>query len=156
VYAWVNEQGIYDMPYTIRWYIDKHVLFVHYRMGSTPEEINAFLNELNSYARECEHPLMHVIMDLAQVIRGSNLVSLAKGFRNYTPHPKIGWVITVGEQNMSVRFSANIARQILRLRQRSCDRMPEALDFLKDIDSTIDWEKADNNALIYRPDDAAN
>ena len=55
--------------------------------------------------------------------------------------PSNGWSLTVGEKSPMVKFVSNLTRQLLRMRTHTFDTMEEAVAFLREVDSSIDWSK---------------
>ncbi len=140
------------MAYEFQWYIEGEVLYLQYFGDPKPEELHNFMMEINTYVTQGTRPLVHTIIDVSGVTRASTLVELAQAMRGYKPDARTGWMITVGEQDKLVKFAANVARQLLHMRQRSFPTMQEALDFLRDVDSGIDWSKANDRVLVSRND----
>jgi len=151
VYPINNPERPTRMPHKIGWYIEGEVIYVQNRLETGAEEIHQLLKEINEYIAQSNRPLVHVINDLSQVTRPSSLVETAQALKGVRPDPRMGWTIMIGEQDKLVKFMSSIARQLLRLRQRSFDTLPQALDFLRDIDSGRDWSKADETVLVYEP-----
>lgn len=142
------------MPHKIRWYIEGEVIYIQNSLETGSEEIQNLLKEINEYIAQSERPLVHIINDLSRVTRPSSLVETAQALKGVRPDPRMGWTIMVGEQDKLVVFMSSIARQLLRLRQRSFKTLPEALDFLHEMDSGIDWSKADDKVFVYESQDS--
>ncbi len=132
------------MSYRLGWYIEGQITYVQFTGYPDVKELQTCMNELDVYLEQGQRPLVHSIIDLSHVDESIGLVKMAQAMKGRKPNPHIGWVITVSEQNKVVRFTASVMRQILQMRQRSFDTLPEALDFLRDIDSGLDWNRADN------------
>ncbi len=135
------------MAYKTGWYIEGQITYAQFISPSGVEELRAGLQELDRYAEQGQRPLIHTIVDLSRLEESIGLVKMAQAVKGRKPDPHIGWVIMVGEQNKVIRFTASVVRQILQMRQRSFDTLPEALDFLRDIDSGLDWSRADNHVF---------
>jgi hypothetical protein len=95
--------------------------------------------------------LVHVVADSSNVTKNLNIKDVMKTLGNVKPHPKAGWNITVGETDKLIKFTTDVARQILRLRTCSFDTLEQAIAFLKDIDPSIDWQQADQMVLTTTP-----
>ncbi len=137
------------MAYKTGWYIEGQVSYAQCISPCDAEEFRAGLEEIDVLLGQGQRPLIHTIVDLTRLEESIGLVQMAKAIRGRKPDPRVGWVIMVGEQNKVVRFSASVVRQILQMRQRSFDTLDEALDFLRDIDSGIDWSRADNSVFDH-------
>lgn len=140
------------MAYKIQWYIENHVLYTTFLGETSIEELRRCLKEINALVDQSDRPLVHVITDVTRLTKPLSLVSTTQAVVGYSPSPRTGWSITVGEQDKLVRFVSDITRQILKLRQRSFKTVEESLAFLKDIDSTIDWSRADTTIFAHAPD----
>ena len=140
------------MPYTMGWYIKNEVLFAQCGVSLSVEEAHNLLMDVNANTAQSNHPAVHAIFDLSKIEKPLGLLETAQALRGATAHPRVGWMVTVGEQDKLVKFSSTVARQLLRARQRSFLTIEEAIAFLKDIDSTIDWSQADDSVLD-RPED---
>jgi hypothetical protein len=141
------------MPYSIRWYIEGEVIYIQNRLETSTQELHDLLMDINAYIAQSERPLVHVINDLSQVTKPFSLVEIAQALKGIRPDPRMGWVIMVGEKDKLVKFISSIARQLLHVRQRSYETLEEALDFLRDIDSGLDWSKADAGGVAFVPRD---
>jgi hypothetical protein len=66
-------------------------------------------------------------------------------------HPSLGWVISVGNKNPLFQFFASVIAQIYRARARRFNTIQEALDFLREQDTTLNWDEADNTVFTEAP-----
>ncbi len=139
------------MPYRLNWYIEGQITYARFIGHSNAQELRACLEEQDLYLEQGQRPLVHTIIDLSHLEESIGLVNMAQAIKGRKPDPRVGWVITIGEQNKVVHFTASVVRQILQMRQRSYSTLLEALDFLREIDNGIDWSKADNSILESAP-----
>lgn len=135
------------MAHILGWYIENEVIYLQYGSEVTVQEMQDLLAAVNAYVEQTQRPLVHIVIDLTRIVKPLSLVETVKSLKGVRPHPRMGWTITIGEQDKLVKFIASVARQIWGLRQRSFNSLPEALDFLRDIDTRLDWSKADNRVL---------
>jgi len=135
------------MPHKTLWYIEKEVLYAQFDGETTILDARTFLEEMNAYARQGHRAHVHVIVDLSRVTKPLNLAGVAQAFFNFTPDPKIGWAVTVTDQNTALKFTVKLASQILGLRRSSFDTIQDALDFLRLMDPDVNWSKADASVL---------
>jgi hypothetical protein len=135
------------MTVKTQWYVPDAVILVQFSGETTVDDMRQYIQDAYTLSDQSSRSLVHVIADSSNVTKGVNIKDVMKTLANVKPHPKAGWNITIGEKDKLIKFTTDVARQILRLRTRSFDTIEEALAFLEDIDSSIDWEKADQMLL---------
>ncbi len=135
------------MPHKTCWYIEKEVLYAEFSGATTVLEARTFLEEMNAYARQGHHSKVHVVVNLSGVTRPLNIAGIAQAFYNFKPDPKVGWAVTVTQQNTALKFTIRLASQVLGVMRSSFDTVQEALDFLREMDSEVNWDKADPGVL---------
>jgi hypothetical protein len=135
------------MAYAIGWYIEGEVVYVQYSGVASVEEMHQEMIEANEFLAQGTRPLVHMLVDTTKVTKASTLVEVAQAMKGFRLDPHAGWIITVGEPDKLVKFITSIARQIWRVRQRSFDTMDEAIDFLREVDGELDWNKAEASIL---------
>lgn len=140
------------MPFRMGWYIEPQVIFAQFWGEMTVEDLQHYFEMTNQYAEHSSSPLVHTIADVSQITKPLNMVELASVMKGFRTHEHVGWTITLGEKDPMLRFVSSIARQLLRLRQRTFDSFHEAVDFLKEMDTNIDWNRANPSALINSED----
>lgn len=144
------------MPYRMGWYIENEVLYAYCATSLSIEEARSLLVDVNGYAARSDRSVVHAIFDLSTITKPLSLSETARAIRGSMAHPRVGWMITVGEQDKLVKFSASVARQLLRIRQHSFPTLAEALAFLKAEDSAIHWERANPDILSQLGNSPAN
>lgn len=135
------------MPYTMGWYIDKEIVYMKCSTALSVAELHACLTEINGYIALSDRPLVHAIIDLTSLSKPLSLVEAAQAMKGYKAPAQMGWTISVGDQDKVVKFLSSVTAQILKVRQRSYNTLDEALAFLKDMDTTIHWDQA-NQAVL--------
>lgn len=140
------------MPHKVEWYIENQIIFTRFWGETTLREVLEHGDELDAYFDQSDRPLVHLITDASQVTKGITLKDAAQLAKEGHLHPKSGWSIMVGQKDMLVKFATNVARQLFKMRQRTFDTNEEALAFLKEIDVTIDWSKADPRVVETMPE----
>lgn len=135
------------MSYRVTWYIEGEVIYARFTGLSNSQEVRACMNELDVYAEQAQRPLLHAVLDLSRIEKPMSLKEMGQALKGRKPDPRVGWVITVGEQSKLVKFTTSVLRQLLQFRQRSFPTMQEATDFLREIDGGINWTKADNQVF---------
>lgn len=136
------------MAYTIQWYIKKEVLFIKNTGEVLVDDLIGQLNETATYVDQSDRVLVHVVTDVSEVTKPLPMRDVAKVISNVKQHPRSGWVITVGETDIMLKFVSSVVRQLFKLRQQSFATVPEALAFLMERDPTINWTKADQSVLM--------
>ena len=135
------------MPVKTQWYVPESVIYTQFSGETTVEDMTQYIQDAYRLSDLSSRSLIHVIADSSRVTKGVNIKEVMKTVSNVKPHPKAGWNITVGEKDKIIRFTTDVARQLLRLRTRSFDTINEAVTFLKDIDPSIDWTTIDQLVL---------
>ena len=136
------------MALKTRWYVQDAVIYVQFWGETSIDDMRQYIEDAYELSDQSERSLVHVIADSSNVTKGVNIKDVMKTLANVKPHPKAGWNITIGEKDKLIRFTTDVARQLLRLRTRSFDTMDQAIAFLKDIDHSIDWDKANKMVLV--------
>jgi len=136
------------MAVKTRWYIQDAVIYVKFWGETTVDDMRQFIQDAYELSDQSDRSLVHVIADSSRVTKGVNIKDVMKTLSNVKPHPKAGWNITIGEKDKLIRFTTDVARQLLRVRTRSFNTIDEAVTFLKDIDPSIDWDKANKMVLV--------
>ncbi len=135
------------MPVKTQWYVPETVIYVQFWGETTVADMQQYIDDAYRLSDLSSRSLVHVIADTSRVTKGINIKEVMKTVSNVKPHPKAGWNITVGEKDKIIRFTTDVARQLLRLRTRSFNTIDEAVAFLKDIDHSIDWTTVDQKVL---------
>lgn len=133
------------------WYVPDAVIFVQFSGETTVEDMQEYIKDAYILSDQSTRSLVHVIADSSLVTQNLNIKTVMKTLGSVKPHPKAGWNITVGETDKLIKFTTDVARQILRLRTRSFDTLEQATAFLKDIDPSIDWQQVDQTLLTTTP-----
>jgi hypothetical protein len=133
--------GEENMPYAMDWYIPGAIVLSEYSGAVTKDEIRESTLELIKLLASTERPLVHTVTDISEVTEALPLTQVIGAIRETNFKPANGWHITVGEKSPMVKFVSNLSRQLLRMRTRTFDTMEEALAFLRETDSSIDWSK---------------
>jgi hypothetical protein len=129
------------MPYSMEWYIPGAIIFSNYSGYVTREEMRQSMIELTELMATTDRQIVHTISEVSEVTEALPLKQVMDVMREANYKPSNGWAITVGEKKPMVKFVSNLARQLLRMRTRTFDTMEEALAFLREVDSSIDWSK---------------
>jgi hypothetical protein len=118
------------------------VHLVDYHLGLTPLWGKFTLDDLRQYdevalasLKQVEVPLIHNIYDCVELESLPPLLEMSR--LRVARHHKIGWVIFVGVQSDMLRFMFSITTQLFRQRLRFMDTHAEALQFMREVDTTL-------------------
>lgn len=137
------------MPYVIDWHVENHIIYARHWGKATKEDLRSFILDIHRFASQSDKVLVHTISDTSEVTENLTLKDTLEVVREVGAHPRIGWSITIGEKNIIEKFISSVARQLFKIRQRSFDSFEEAVAFLKEMDTTIDWDKANSAMVIH-------
>ncbi|MCC6612803.1 MAG: hypothetical protein IT320_04945 [Anaerolineae bacterium] len=135
------------MPFTSQWYVPEAVIYSRFSGQVSEEDVIRHGVALNELMRTSSRAAVHVLVDSSDVTKPLSFVATIKAARATPQDERIGWVVTVGEQDPMLKFISDATRQLLQLRSRNFRTRDEALDFLKSIDDTIDWSQAQGDVL---------
>jgi hypothetical protein len=123
--------------------IPGRISFTHGQGVVTTDEGNristAMLNLMNeSSDTDLYHHIVH-FLDVEKVpLNFSALKPSATG--EVLSHPKMGWFVIVST-NKVFAFMTDVILQVTKVRNRHFQTLEEAIEFLKEVDSTIDWSQ---------------
>lgn len=129
------------MPYYATWLIEDEVIFYHYYGKITSIELKQSLFDLNKMIDFSTRVFVHVISDVGDVSESLSLAETMSVVNECTPHPRVGWTITMREPSRFIKFISSISRQLLNYRSRSVNTLEEAFNHLEYMDPTLSWEK---------------
>ncbi len=67
--------------------------------------------------------------------------------RQVETHPRSGWSITLREKSVLIKMGIMFGKSVFKLRNRTFNTLQEAKEFLKQMDATLSWDRA-NHALL--------
>ncbi len=137
------------MPYSLNWYIPDEVIYLEYSGVVTVDELRESLLTQQSILDSSTRPLIHVIIDTSQVTQAVAPAESMKITRTIGNHPRSGWNLVIKESSPLIKLGVMLGTLLLKLRYRSFDTFDEAVEFLKDMYPTLNWE------LAKRPDNLA-
>ncbi|MBE0690607.1 MAG: hypothetical protein IH587_10855 [Anaerolineae bacterium] len=135
------------MPVTTNWYVPNAVIYTRFSGEPTEDDIVSNSHAINVMVAESDRPRVHVLTDFTAVTTATPLAVILRASKFTRPHERIGWVITIGEQDPVIKLMAKIARQLVHLKTRGVDTVEDAIDILKSLDDTIDWSQARGEVL---------
>ena len=125
-----------QMPIELSWLVEGH-LILHNNVGDILESDMLNIDiPLNAMLDAATSPLVHVIVSTEQ--QGKAPASLrAFTQATWTRHPRLGWTVVIGLDHPVLRFVADTAGQIFKMRVRFVKTPSEAIEFLQYVDATL-------------------
>ena len=124
------------MPFEISWYQPGRVVLLKADGTLTPEDVQGIVAETGATLIDSTD-LIHFLVDTRTLQKIENIPAALKAVQSGPTHPNMGWMIVVGKMNQLVKFAMDFVGLLTKSRYRRFDTMPEALNFLKEIDGTI-------------------
>ncbi len=132
------------MPVVNTWYIPEQIGYIRFYGEVTEDELRKFMDDGERMIDSSNRANVHFIINLTELSHPVSLASAIKIARERKKHPRSGWSITVGQQSSFTKFISDVTGQILNTRMRTFDTTQEALEFLREMDETIDWSRAED------------
>lgn len=140
------------MPYKHEWLIEGQVIFAEIWGEQTMDELVESNEALLRFLNQADNRLIHIMLTDVQLKSiPTSLVQLQKVL-TYTKHPNMGWAVLFGEKEQGIKESAQdfiivMLAKLTRARYIRFKTFNEAIDHLKRVDQSIDWD-AVNTGLI--------
>jgi hypothetical protein len=130
-----------------QWFVDQRVIFA-YAYGDLTNDEMAQHNERMIELLDSADPLVHVIL-VTHPETHLPKPSIAAGRRilSFIGHKNLGWNIVVHNPYTIMAKMSILLAKISRARYRQFDNVDVAINFLKEIDRTVDWNTADISLL---------
>ena len=136
------------MSYSIEWYIENEIIYVHYSGTTTVDDMRNAMTTTKSMIDESPRQLVHVISDVGDVIETLAPKDALKVAREVGTHPRAGWSIVLREQSVVMKIGIMFGSTVLQMRNRAFDTMEETVAFLKTMDTTLNWDHVNQSVLI--------
>jgi hypothetical protein len=136
------------MPVQINWYIPERVLFTKYSGDVTPQDILRQYEEGIELCHSVNSPLVHMIVDIAEVKSFPKTLSNYKGTFGDKAR-NAGWVVMVGD-NKIVRLLSSLITNLMKLNFAYVNTHQEALKFISQRDNSFSYEEALNKTYPVR------
>lgn len=129
------------MPFETDWYLKNRVILTRITGEMDTNEIRALNDRAvgmidNAELSDSATPLVHHLINIEEMTgfpRKINEVSNSVTFAS----PQMGWLIIVGKVNPIIRFFGGVITQVSKIRFRVIETMPEALEFLQEVDPSL-------------------
>jgi hypothetical protein len=130
------------MPMQTRELIPQRVSFTYAQGVVDTEGANGAFATMLTLMNTSDTPLYHHIMnslDLQRMpLNFSGLMPPAA--REVLAHPRMGWMLVIST-NKALTFMTDVLSQLAKIRYRSFTTTEAAIEFLKEVDSTLDWSQ---------------
>ncbi len=136
------------MPFSIDWYIKNQVIYGHFSGELDANQLMESLIQIRNLTDESSRPLVHIIHDVGDVTKAVSPTETLKVVREFGTHERTGWTLIVREKSFIVKMSVAFGTSVFKNRTRTFDTIADAEEFLKEIDSTINWENANTSVLM--------
>jgi hypothetical protein len=117
------------------WYQDKRIVFGHFVGDLSTEDLINWGKLAESYIEAGIAPV-HLVVDIRQMGKFPQQVTLLMSALTYLRNPKLGWNVIVGT-SMIVGVLAQIVASITSTKYRNAPSLEDALDYLQRVDSTL-------------------
>jgi hypothetical protein len=135
------------VPYDIGWYIENEIIYIRYSGVTTPDELRESLVMVQDMIEGSHRSLVHVIGDVGEVTQAVPTKDTLGIVRQVGSHDRSGWNIILREQSVLVKMSAALGMSIFKTRNRMFDTLEEAEAFLKEMDTTLNWDRVDRSII---------
>jgi len=121
---------------TIDWLIEKHVIISTATIWDA-ESLADHIIDVNEMVNQSDLPLVHTVWDFQNLEKyPTNLNDIRKAVKPLFTNDRLGWVITV-MQNQMIAFLSQAATSMYSVRYRNFKTMEDALEFLQGQDQTL-------------------
>jgi hypothetical protein len=137
-----------DMAVTLTWYIPEQILLAVYSGDVTRDDIAYQYQEGIKMCHLVETPLVHMIVDTADVTSFPKSISDYKGTFGDKAR-NAGWVVLVGD-NKIARLLTTIVTNLMKLRFAYVNTAEEAIFYISERDKSFSYEEAMSKTYPYR------
>ncbi len=136
------------MPYSLNWYIENEIIYLHYSGEVTKDELYESLMENKRMVDNSPREWVHLISDVGDVTTPLSPKHSLDVVRKIGDSPKGGWTLVLREQSVIIKMSVAFGTSIFKTRTRTFDTLEEAEAFLKEKDTNINWDAIDKSVLM--------
>ncbi len=129
------------MPYAVSWYIENEIVYAHYSGVTTPEELRDSLILIKEMIERSSRQLVHVISDVGDVTQPVSPMESLGIIRKVGTPSQAGWMLVLREKSVVIKLGVALGTTVFKSRNRMFDSIEEATAFLKDMDTTLSWDK---------------
>jgi len=136
------------MPYSIDWYIENEVVYIHYSGETAPDELRDSLLTIIKMIDGSSHTLVHVIADVGDVTKPISPKEALDVVREVGSHPRTGWNIILRERSLLVKIGVAFGTSIFKSRNRTFDTIEEVNAFLAEKDTKLNWDNVNKSLIL--------
>ena len=137
------------MPYSVNWYIENEIIYMHYSGKTTAEELRESLLTMLKMIKESSRQLVHVLTDVGDVTQPISPKDSLDVIREVGTDQKMGWNIVLREQSVIMKIGIAFGSSIFKTRTRAFDTLEEAEIFLAEKDTTINWDQVNKSVIMF-------
>jgi hypothetical protein len=134
------------MDYKLGWCVEGRILYLLPPAITTIEFSVAVNDELWHYLEQGT-PLVHVIINTTELKQYPKSVSALRNASKFLNHPSLGWVIVISTNPVMNFLSAVVSQMLTKSRHHAVKHVDDALKFLRERDTTIQWEQFDEKII---------
>ncbi|MEZ4670888.1 MAG: hypothetical protein R3E39_23540 [Anaerolineae bacterium] len=131
------------MPYTVNWYIENEVIYVHYSGAATTEMMRDSMATMQAMIENSPRHMVHTITDVGDITKPMNPKDALENARDMAPNARTGWTIVLREKSVVVKVGVMVGASVFKTRVKSCSTTADAIACLKEIDPELSWDRAD-------------
>lgn len=129
-----------SLTYTISWLATNQVILIALKDNVDVDAVSALTDELHTMLDASNRTSIYIIVDDRQTT-GLPTLGEVNRLRSSLRHPKISWIISVGNNiNPVVKFISAVAVRVANLPFKQVDNFEEAITSLNEIDPSIEWQ----------------
>lgn len=130
------------MPAHISWYQPERIILATFEGDQTIEDITRINNTITEMIRAGK-PRVHMIVDTSEMGNIPLKLSQLAAVNAYLREPNLGAIVTIGMENILIRFLASMVSQIAHIELKTVKSMDEAMDILHRLDQTLEGDKSE-------------
>jgi hypothetical protein len=132
------------MPYEIRWYEDKRIIFEQLYGDLDMSAVIEAANATEQHIKQGNAPV-HLVIDVSGMKSFPTNMTKINSVSGYLKDPNLGWVVLVGG-NPLTNFVTQVVSQVVRFRVGQRPTLEQAIEFLRKQDATLNGEKTPSPA----------
>lgn len=133
--------------YSVDWYIENEIIYVHYTDGLTIEGLRESIMATQALIESSPRPLVHIINDVGDVTDPISPKDSLDVIRDVGTHPRAGWTIILRESSFLLKLGIAFGTSVFKMRNRTFNTMEETEAFLKEMDDTLSWDKVNKSVI---------
>ena len=126
-----------------QWLIQKQVIFGYAYGDITNAEMEAYNKCMVNLLNTSNHAVHVLFVTHPDSQLSSPSIASGRRILSYMGHHNLNWNVAVNNPKLLLGKLSVILAQVARVRYRQFTYVDDALHFLKEIDDTLDWSKAD-------------